>query len=111
MAKKANPASTAVLGGAGTVDQAAERVSPKYRSFQTKRKGRSSNERQRRIEIVHHWSVDTGSTWLIVFRAGGDKKTVAAYGSLDDALEQLGNWSHKLLAKIVGRGSEIWVQP
>jgi hypothetical protein len=106
MDHKAKPRPLAGGAGVRTYDLTGERVEPPYRASKTKRKGPSAHG-QLRLEVVHHWSVIGGQAWLIVLRGGADKKTVAAYGSLDDAIDQLGSWSQKLGAKIVGRGSEI----
>lgn len=104
MTHKATPRPSADGAGVRTYDLTGKRVGTEYRSFQPKRKGTSFHG-QLRLEVVHHWSVIGGETWLIVFRAGADKKTVAAYGSQDDAIEQLGFFAQKLHAKIVGRGA------
>jgi hypothetical protein len=61
----------------------------------------------RQIEVVHHWSVIGGETWLIVFRIGKRKQTVATFETKRDAIERLGFFSQKLHAKIVGRGLEL----
>jgi len=105
MSKNRNPAAGDTASGAGIVDLAAERVGPKDRSFRRSRKAPSHQRLRRHIEIVHHWSVIGGQAWLIVLRAGADKKTVAAYTSLDDAIDQLESWSQKLGATMVGRGA------
>jgi hypothetical protein len=110
MQKIRNPASAATLGGA---DYNAWRQSSPYKPIGAKNKAPiASNSPRlisaaRKIEIVHHYSAAGVRGWHIVLTENAGRKSVAAYASKREAIEQLGFFSQKLHAKIVGRGSVV----
>ena len=61
----------------------------------------------RQIEVVHHCTAVGVQTWHIVLTENASRKSVAAFASKREAIEQLGLFSEKLRVRIVGRRSAV----
>jgi hypothetical protein len=57
----------------------------------------------RHIQVVHHYSAAGVRSWHVVLTENASRKSVAAFGSKHEAIGQLGFFSQKLQAQIVGR--------
>jgi hypothetical protein len=57
------------------------------------------------IQVVHHYSAAGVRSWHVVLTEDASRKSVAAFASKHEAIGQLGFFSEKLRAKIVGRGA------
>jgi hypothetical protein len=99
--------------GQGGADCNAKRQSNLYTLNGAKNKAptadssRSLIQAARQIEVVHHCTAVGVRTWHIVLTENASRKSVAAFALKREAIEQLGFFSKKLRARIVGRGSVV----
>jgi hypothetical protein len=56
---------------------------------------------------VHHCTAAGVRSWHVVLTENTSRKSVAAYASKREAIEQLGYFSKELCARIIGRGSAV----
>ena len=99
--------------GQGGADCNAKRQSNPYTLNGAKNKAPTADSSRRliqaarQIEVVHHCTAVGVRTWHIVLTENASRKSVAAFASKCEAIEQLGFISEKLSAIIVGRGSAV----
>jgi hypothetical protein len=97
--------------GQGGADCNAKRQSVPFSLNAAKNKARAAGNPRRLIpaarcvEVVHHCTAAGVRSWHVVLTENASRKSVAAYASKREAIEQLGFFSKELRAKIVGRGS------
>jgi hypothetical protein len=109
MHQKAN---RALAGIRDAADCNAQRLSNPYKPVGAKNKAPTTGSSRRlttsrRIEVVHHCTAAGVQSWHVVLTENASRKSVAAFASKCEAIEQLGFISEKLSAIIVGRGSAV----
>lgn len=109
MHQKAN---RALAGTRDAADCNAKRQSVPFSLNAAKNKARPAGSSRRlttsrQIEVVHHCTAVGVQTWHIVLTENASRKSVAAFASKREAIQQLGFFSKKLRARIVGRGSAV----
>jgi hypothetical protein len=98
--------------GQGGADCNAKRQSVPFSLNAAKNKARPAGSSHRvtaprQIEVVHHCTAIGVQSWHIVLTENASRKSVAAFALKREAIEQLGLFSEKLRARIVGRGSAV----
>lgn len=110
MQKKANRAQW--VGPWDAVDCKAQQLGNPFSAKRAKNKAPAAGSSRRlttsrQIEVVHHCTAVGVQTWHIVLTENASRKSVAAFALKREAIEQLGFFSKKLRARIVGRGSVV----
>jgi hypothetical protein len=99
--------------GQGGADCNAKRQSVPFSLNAAKNKARPAGSSRRLIpaarcvEVVHHCTAAGVQTWHIVLTENASRKSVAAFALKREAIQQLGFFSEKLCARIIGRGSAV----